>query len=333
MYSRFAYKRWNPLEDPKFGLMYYFSESIKQAELQYPGLLPDLRQGPVIFIGSDYSGQHNLSQYESLSFLFADLKSCADWNNLRIKLRNRFLPDGRRMSYKNLNDAKRRNVLMPFLDAANHITGIVITILIDKKIDSLFKKQGHLNMDDPDLKQYSHWTVNTFEKLLRIIHIVSFFLSGLSRPNQDVLWFTDEDEIVANETRLREVVKIFTHISSHYLTYDLGHLRIGTTISDNGTRELEDLVSIADLVAGALSQVIADYSKSGINLSNNLIVPISIKTPSKTSEIMLWFNDKNQKLKRLIYEIRSEGDSDMLNLRRWHFHDVIYPSNIISFRF
>ncbi|MDP2045894.1 MAG: hypothetical protein Q8L00_06755, partial [Deltaproteobacteria bacterium] len=157
MYSKFAYKHWNPIEDSNLELMYYFSENIKQAEIQFSDLLPDLRQGPNIFIASDYSGQHSSSRYESLSFLFADLNSCEEWDKLRIKLRDRFLPDGSRMSYKNLSNAKRRKFLMHFLNSANHILGIVITILIDKRIESLFKIKGRLNMDDPELQQFSHW--------------------------------------------------------------------------------------------------------------------------------------------------------------------------------
>jgi hypothetical protein len=67
-------------------------------------------------------------------------------------------------------------------------------------------------------------------------------------------------------------------------------------------------------------------------MPDKLLVPVPFDLPSKTGEIMLWFNDDNQKLKRLIYEIRSEGNSN-ISLRRWRFDTMIDLSNIISFRF
>jgi hypothetical protein len=87
--------------------------------------------------------------------------------------------------------------------------------------------------------------------MLRVVHIVSFFLAGLSRAHQNVIWITDEDEIAANDNRMRELTNLFGNISSHYLPHSMGHFRCGTMKSDDGSRQLEDLASIPDLVAGA----------------------------------------------------------------------------------
>ena len=317
-------RKWNPLNDEKFGLMNTFSENIKQVEAQYPDLLPDLRDGSTIFIGADFSGQHNLARYDALSFLFADLEKCNEWESLRKQLRKRYLSDGRRMSYKNLRDSKRRNILIHFLDAANVIPGLLVTILIDKDIGSLFSFEKHLDMESPEFVKFKHWKRNTFEKLLRVIHFVSCFLFGLTLENQDILWFLDEDEIVPNEDRLREFVKIFGIIFSNYLKHDLGHIRIGTTKSDTGKRDIEDLVSVTDIAAGALSQVLTDYSKMGIVPGSLIMTPLMHPLPSKTKEIMLWFNDNNQKLKRIVYEIKKGNNSRNLILRHWRFHGLFH---------
>jgi hypothetical protein len=313
---------WNHLYDTKLGLMHKFSESIRETEEKCSYLLPDLRQGPIIFVGSDYSGRHNLSCYESLSFLFADLSQCAYWETLRAQLRQKYLPDGRRMSYKNLNDTKRSAALYAFLNAANSIHGLLAVILINKSIKSLFKKEGYLDFGEPELKDYGHWSVEVFEKVLRIVHLVSFFLAGLSKPYQDVLWITDEDEIMPNEKRLREVVKIFGNICGHYLKHDMGHLKIGTTKSDTGKRDIEDLVSVTDLAAGALCEVLTKYRRMGIAINTELIIPPPQEITLKTQKIMNWFADKNQPLKRLVYAIEPIENSSEICLRCLCFHGL-----------
>lgn len=244
-----ALNNWKPFKNPVLGPMNGFSDSLAKLERKYPNLLPDIRQGSTIFIGSDYGGQHSFAQFESLSFLLADLERCDSWEQQRRHLRRRFLSDGRRFSYKALGDRIRKRALFPFLSAANSIPGIVVTILIDKQIESLFQKEGKLKTSVSELAEYSHWDSGVFEKLMRVAHWCSFFLAGLSRPHQDVLWFTDEDAIVANEERLREFVEIFTKVSSHYLPHTLRHLRIGTAKSDTGARDIEDLIAVTDLTA------------------------------------------------------------------------------------
>jgi hypothetical protein len=296
-----------------------FSNSIRDAEASHPGLLPDIRQGSTIFVASDYGGQTSLAQYESLCFLLADLERCGHWERLREELRRHFLPDGRRMSYKDLNDKRRRRALLPFLNAANTIPGLLVTILIDKSIESLFKATGNLSMDEPSLQQYSHWNSFVFEKLLRIIHFASFFLAGLSRPYQNVLWITDEDDIVPNEQRLREAVNIFANVSSLYLKHKLGHFRWGTTKSDTGTRQLEDLVSVTDLVAGSLLEDLTSYRKEKIFPQSKLVVPPPENLKRKTREVTDWFADNTKSLRRLVYVIEPVEGSTTLNLKHLRF--------------
>jgi len=314
---------WEHLQNPVLGTMNKFSESLVRLETKYPNLLPDIRRGSVIFIGSDYGGQHSVAQYESLAFLFADLEHCHEWEQQRRQFRQTLLSDGRRLSYKTLGDRNRRRALFPFLTAANSIPGITVTILIDKKIESLFQREGRLKTAASELQEYSHWDDRVFEKLLRVVHWCSFFLAGLSRLHQDVLWFTDEDAIVANEERLREFVKIFEKVAGHYMSHTLGHVRIGTTKSDTGSRDIEDLVAIPDIVAGSLCEILTEYYKLGGLPSSELMLPLPPSSPKKTKEVMNWFADHTQPLKRLVYLLEEEKDSKALNLRYIRFHGLL----------
>jgi hypothetical protein len=321
-FSLLYQRRWNHLDDPALGFMRGFSESIMRMEGKYPNLLPDLRRGSIIFVGSDYSGQHDLARYESFSFLFADLERCGFWEAQRRRLRQRFLPDGRRLSYKNLNDRRRKRALQPFLEAANAIPGLLVTILYDKAMQSVFYPRDQLDIDDPELSECYEWGSVAFDKLIRAIHLVSFFLAGLSRPNQDLLWITDEDDIIPNEQRLRKVVKLFANVSSHYLKHNLRHARIGTTKSDTGSRDIEDLIAVADLAAGALSQLLTDYQKTSNLPFSALTLPPPDCLPRKAKEVLNWFADHTQPLKRMVYLIDEEPDSFRLRLTYLRLHGL-----------
>ena len=199
---------WRHLNKPHIGVMNEFSSTIAGLELREPYALPSIH-GQLFLILSDYSGDHDLAEYQSLSFLFADLQRCQKWEGMRLKLRQNYLSDGRRISFKGLRDKKQQIALPSLLTAADTIPGLSVTILIHKSIESLFTDSGYIDLNNPEFHDYRHWKIRSFEKMLRVVHFVSFFLSGLSRPGQDVLWITDQDEIAANDNRLRELTKLF----------------------------------------------------------------------------------------------------------------------------
>lgn len=313
---------WKPLDDPSFGLMYDFSQSIRSQEVNDPGLLPDLRTGSTILVISDYSGKHDTAFYESLSFLLVDIERCTVWEEKRHKLRRRFLTDGRRMAFKNLNDKERKKALPYFLGAADSIPGLSATVLIDKRIESLFSKSGGIDRSQPELESYAHWHKTSFEKMLRVVHFISFFIAGLSRQNQDIVWVTDEDEIAANEQRLRELTRIWGIVISNYLQHNLRYLRCGTTKLDDGSRQLEDLASIPDLIAGTLTEVFTAQQNEGLMPTRNLlIVPPARSLSIKAMEIMSWFANSSQLLKRLVYLVQPIEGSTSLGIGRLQFYD------------
>lgn len=312
--------QWGEINSELSGLMKGFSESIRQMEFRHPGLLPDIRKGDTIFIGSDYGGQHDLAQYETYTFILADLENCIAWENLRQDWRKTFLRDGRRMSYKKLNDKRCMKALPPFLQAANFIPGLVVAILADKRIKTLFESVESDTIDTSILKIRSQWKEPVFEKLLRIMHFASLFLSGLSKPYQNVIWISDEDEIVPNDKRLTEAVNLFGIISSHYLNHTLGHFRWGTTKLDNRGRQLEDLVAIADLVAGSLSSILTKYKEQNIIPRSEIIISPPKNLSRKDKDIMDWFSDNVRTLKRLVYVIDPLQGQTGFNLKHVRFH-------------
>jgi len=297
-------QRWGLGPRPDLGLIDKLNGMLRGLGAKRPPVLPDLSRGRLLFAASDYSGEHAGAPYQAYSIILADLSASQDWELSRRSVRARWLADGRRVSYKALRDRHREAALPHFLQAADRISGLLLTVLVDSGIDNMF----HLTEDDrheESLGSFANWPRSSLEKLLRIVHFLSLLIAGLSRPGQDLLWITDEDEIAANEQRLKELVFGFSNVASHYLTHSLGHLRIGTTRSDTGLRDVEDFTAIPDLVAGAAADSFGRYhGVVGWPPPTGIIVPSPPGTPGKATIIMSWYaRDANASLKRLIYLI------------------------------
>ncbi len=227
-------KVWNRLDRPDFGMSNTLSDFIATLEYSDPRLLTDLRIGPTLILTCYYSGQHKRASHESYAFLIADLAFTWLWDEMRQETRKTVLRDSRRMSFKALNDSRRRQALVPLLRASNTIPGLLLIVLVDKKIDTLFKDDGNNTLNA--LSGVKNWGQPTVERFLRMAHLGNILLAGLSAEGQNVIWLTDEDDIVANQQRIIDGTKVISHISSHYLPHT--HLAICGMAAPNPTTGL-----------------------------------------------------------------------------------------------
>lgn len=310
---------WKLGDRPDLGAMNVANSLIRALDFSDPDAIPDIRNASTILVGSDYSGQHATSQFEALSFVLVDADRSGSWIKAQKSLRKQFLPDGRRLSYKALNDRHRNAALPHFLEATNLLSGLLVVILVDKSIESLFKSSGRIESSDPEIQSLAHWAPHVVEKLLRICHFASFFVAGLSRANQNVLWITDQDDIAANAKKHGELVSTFGHISSHYLPHTLGHLRIATTASDTGNRDVEDFVAVADLAAGAICETLNTYHRLGIPPVPGVTLLIPNGIDAKVLRLMNWFSDSRSSLKRLVLAFEPLAGSTRLRVRHYSF--------------
>ena len=296
-------------------------DGIRRLLTQNPNGFPDLRSASTVLITSDYSGDHSGSKYRVLSFLFADIERCQEWDEKRSNRRARLLADKRRMSFKELShDKQRQRALAPFLTAADAIPGLVFTVAIDSAIDSLFEGAAPLDLSNPDFAAFRKWKPRVLEKAFRVVHLTSFLLAGLSRPGQNVLWFTDEDAIVANPDRLTQFTSLFAWIASSYLAFNLSHLRCGTTQCDNGSLMIEDLAAVPDLIAGSVRDQLQLVSDVGPDLPGVFWIHRG-DFSEKTSFIIWWLADTTKPLKRVLCLLDPAPDSSGVVLSWFHFHN------------
>ncbi|MBE3124007.1 MAG: hypothetical protein IMZ65_04315 [Planctomycetes bacterium] len=206
------------------------------------------------------------------------------------------------MSYKALNDKHRQSALVPFLRIANAIPGILVTFIVDREIQNLF---GQTVVDAVQVGIIPrHWKPRTAEKMLRIGALGGLVVAGMSAPRQDLMWFTDEDDIVANEDRVRETTRLFGRVLANLLSHDMGHMRFGTAKCDSGSKDIEDLLAIPDLVSGALSEMselLLGHDKTGSALYGK-------ESLEKAQVIMNWLADGSEHtLKKVVISVVRVG--------------------------
>jgi hypothetical protein len=184
----------------------------------------------------------------------------------------------------------------------------------------MFDNGGRPDFSDPSLQPFSQFGIASFERLLRVVHLASFFVAGLSAPGQNITWFTERDDIAANHARLTQLTSAWGTILSNYLSHSLGHLRCGTTESDNGTFQIEDLAAVPDLAAGALAEMATCYEKESRIPGGPLIVPPPSGVSEKTRSIIAWLSGRGASLKRMSYVIHPVERTSTLTIKRLELH-------------
>lgn len=308
---------WRSLPSSQFGLMNTVDGVVRAAAHS----MPDLSCSPLLLCASDYSGQHKESAFEAYSFLVAGSLSWPRWEALRTHLRGERLKS-RRMSFKALNDTAKRRVLPAFLRAADQLEGLLAVVVVDKKIGSLFSRSTRF--DFSKLPEYSTYGAQVFERLLRVVHLLSYFISGLSHPRQDVYWFTDADDFAANDDRVRALTQIFGNVSSHYIQHQLGHFRCGpASLCDNGEMQIEDLCAVADLAAGAATELFNRHRDAGTMPSSAVIVPAPLALSAKSAFLGGWLSESTSGLRRLILILEADAGSTSIRVKRVNLHNLL----------
>ena len=311
-------ENWNSVLTQRQTIFDFLNESFNNLQMKHKDCFPDLRSGSAILLGSDYSGESSDAPYSIYSFLITTIEEWSKWESTRLKVRKDLFSDSRRMSFKNLGDSQRKKALIPFLTAANSIEGLSFSVAISKQCESLFSGEAPLDLNNPDFQSFKKWKMKVLEKAFITIHFLGFLLAGLAKENQDVFWFTDEDDIAANDQRICELTKLFGWIISNYLQFNLKHIRCGTTRCDNGTRQIEDLLAIPDLIAGALSEQLKLKNENGVD---GVFFLYRGDFSEKTKTITWWFSYSKTPLKRLVCFIEQQNDKSKQNVSLFHFYN------------
>lgn len=264
--------------------------SLLTAKLRDQGVGPI--EAPDLWIATDYSGVHHNSRFFSIGVLIADASSTAAWQKSRVAIREKFLGDGRRMSFKALNDSQRRAALVPFLEAADTLRGCCIVLAIDRRLPHLLGFEGFQKGLAERKIISANWKPQSFERMIAVTHLVSVLLGLTTLENQGVYWISDVDDSLASDVHKRDFAKMAGIFAGWYVPHKLSHLGVGTTEIDEGDRLEEDLTAIPDLAAGAVGELLNNMS-----LEFGKVPGIPNLGPQKLTEkaslITSWFFHRN----------------------------------------
>src|SRR5574337_507407 len=266
---------------------------------------PRPRESGQLLIASDYGGDHSRSTHHIYCYLVVRGGGSA-WMSAIETARRDHMPDGRKMSYKRLDDIARQKALIPFLKAAANLDGHLIAIAVDKKKKWLTTVQGVSDDFRKALQLQATWNARALESMLRKVHMAAILISIWSRPSTNVTWMTDEDEFVANDRRHDDALSAVARFCSFYMTHPMGVFRLNTTGQDPESCHYEDLCSIPDLAAGMLSEVSTRLSGVG-TWGERSYKTIEGQLPLKAEVLTDWFWDQQMRLRKTLITIDVEG--------------------------
>ena len=309
---------WMPVKANNVVFFDQLSRCFEKHEKKHPNCFPDLRRCSDIVIASDYSGEHKEIGFSAFSFLLFDWDASEQWSIMSSSVRNRFLSQGKReMAYKKLRDQNKQRALLPFLEAADQIKGMVITLLVSKRVKSVIEPGGHAHLQKI-VPALAGWKSSTIEKLYRVQTLLVFLLAGLCDPHQRIYWLTDDDEIVANPDRLMIAAKMLPCFSNLLFAHNLNLGSVDTVNSMNAriVETAKDITAIPDLVGGALVDAWSATAKNGSTRKVGNFVSEPKEIPKKAKIIMKWFRQDNKPLRRLVAAIDiSESNPTLLDFR------------------
>jgi hypothetical protein len=167
-------------------------------------------------------------------------------------------------AFKDLTFGPRSRALPEFLTIVdNFIHGAVITVAIDKTIGSVFGRSNseiHSRMEKQLFTMgFGRWKGVTAEKLFRVCHAAAIFTTLLTTQDQRLLWYCDDDAINqdARERRFVDTQNLFVHVLGMYCQHKLELIGFGKSFVDKS--HLDDLLSITDLAAGVVQDLLQAY--------------------------------------------------------------------------
>jgi hypothetical protein len=235
--------------------------------------LPDFSDDEKIAVISDFSGEHKGAQFNTYSFLIMAYNKIGPFMLQVEELRRKhnLLEPYSEFAFKDLKFGPRSRALPEFLQLVdNFIHGAVITIAIDKEVDTVFgsnKKETYQIIEEKLAAMgFGKWKGATGEKVLRVCHSIALFTALTTRENQRLLWYCDNDAINESSPHrgFADTQQIFLSTLEMYSRHKFDLIGFGKSF--DGKSHLDDLLSIPDFAAGVVQDLLQAHKTGDDNI-------------------------------------------------------------------
>ncbi len=225
--------------------------------------LPDFSDDESVAVMSDFGGEHSSACFYTYSFLFLAYSKVGPFSEKVRDLREKhgLLDPYSEFAYKELKHGPRSRALGGFLRIVDSLVhGSVITLAIDKRIDTVFgwDKKPTYDFMARHLAENNLgvWEGAASEKLFRVCHALAAFTAILVSEDQKFLWYSDNDSINENGSKrdFADTQKAFQSVLAVYMRKQPRLLGFGKSFADRS--HLDDLLSIPDLAAGVVQDLL-----------------------------------------------------------------------------
>lgn len=221
------------------------------------------------------------------------------------------------IAFKDLKYGPICRALDEYLNIVNNsVNGLVFTLIVEKSITSILglneKNTYKLLIEELKKAGLGEWHGETAEKMQRIIGTISYFVNLLVPSGKQIFWMTDNDNIVANSKLLKSIGDIFNNAVHQFK--DVNYPLVGyATPFEKGTDPLFiDLLSISDLVAGAVEHYFT---------RKTILDDLTISEGA--NKILKWLSLQGLGLKKLSLIVRSENEAFTGSLVDFHLTEPI----------
>jgi hypothetical protein len=225
--------------------------------------LPNFHDDSRIVVFSDFSGEHKGAHFHTYSFLIVAFDKIGPFELMSQDLRRKhgILEPYSEFAFKDLTYGPRSRALPGFLSLVeNYVHGALVTVAIDKEVESLFgpsKKEGHQLIESMLAEEkLGLWKGEVAEKMLRVCHSIAVFAALTTKNGQRFMWHCDNDSINedAKNHDFKDTQQIFGRVLNLYTKNNFEIFGFGKSFEKKS--HMDDLLSVADLAAGVMQDVL-----------------------------------------------------------------------------
>ena len=190
-------------------------------------MLPNLHQHvETVAVFSDYAGDQG--RFRTYSFLIVGwdaLHYCLE-QFVALRARHRLDDPYKEIAYKTMAYGNQQRALDDILSAAELAPGLLFTLAVADDVQSILAENSKASHTEfarlLELEGLGGWKPPITERLLRVVHTISYLVALLARSGQKVFWMTDNDAIAPNAQKTESLGKLLGRILRFYAKVEYG---------------------------------------------------------------------------------------------------------------